>query len=59
MMTPELEPHRRIAEDLVAVYNSADADAATRLNELFHSTLDVEQIRNFIRAKLFNLPDTQ
>ena len=59
MMTPELEPHRRIAEDLVTVYNSADADAATRLNELFHSTLDVEQIRNLIRAKLFNLPDTQ
>ncbi len=58
-MTPELEQHWRIAEDLVAVYNSADVDAATRLNDLFHSAITVEQIRDFIRDKLFNLPDTQ
>ena len=56
---PELEQHRRIAEDLVAVYNSADPEAATRLNDLFHSALDIQQIRDFIRDKLFNLPDTQ
>ncbi len=56
---PELEQHRRIAEDLLAVYNSADADAATRLNDLFHSAINIEQIRDFIRDKLFNLPDTQ
>ena len=57
--SPELEHHRRIAADLVAVYNSADAAAATRLNDLFHSSLDVQQIRDFIRDKLFNVPDTQ
>ena len=56
---PELEQHRRIAEDLVAAYNSDDPVAVTRLNDLFHSTLNVEQIRDFIRDKLFNLPDTQ
>jgi hypothetical protein len=56
---PELEQHRRIAADLVAVYNSSNQEAATRLNDLFHSTLDVEQIHDFIRDKLFNLPDTQ
>ena len=56
---PELEPHRRIAEDLFAVYNSGDLEAATRLNDLFHSAISVEQIRDFIRDKLFNLPDTQ
>jgi hypothetical protein len=56
---PDLEQHRRIAEDLVAVYNAADLKAATRLNDLFHSALNVEQIRDFIRDKLFNLPDTQ
>lgn len=55
----ELEQHRRIAEELVAVYNAADVDAATRLNDLFHSALNVEQIRDFIRDKLCNLPDTQ
>ena len=43
--SPELEQHRRIAEDLVAVYNSADGAAATRLNDLFHTTLNIEQIR--------------
>src|SRR6266536_3224379 len=56
---PGLEQHRRIAEDLVAAYNSADPEAATRLNDLFHSALNLEQIRDFIRDKLFNLPDTQ
>jgi hypothetical protein len=55
----DLEQHRRIAEDLLAVYNSADVDAATRLNDLFHSALNIQQIRDFIRDKLFNLPDTQ
>ena len=55
----DLEQHRRIAEDLLAVYNSADAEAAARLNYLFHSELNVDQIRDFIRDKLFNLPDTE
>ena len=57
--SPDLEQHRRIAADLLAVYNSADSEAAARLNDLFHSTLNIEQIRDFIRDKLFNLPDTQ
>lgn len=54
-----LEPHRRLAEDLLAVYNSGDAAAATRLNDLFHSAFDIQQIRDFLRDKLFNFPDTQ
>ena len=58
-MKRELEQHRLIAKDLVAVYNSADQEAATRLNDIFHSALNIEQIRNFIRDKLFNLPDTE
>ena len=37
----------------------ADQEAATRLNDIFHSDLNTEQIRDFIRDKLFNLPDTQ
>ncbi|HEU4794647.1 MAG TPA: hypothetical protein VFT02_03395 [Pyrinomonadaceae bacterium] len=56
---PEIEQHRRIAEDLVAAYNSGEQDAARRLNELFHSAIDLEQIRDFVRDKLFNLPDTE
>jgi hypothetical protein len=56
--SPDLKQHHQIAEDLVAVYNSADIDAAARLNDLFHSSLDIQQIRDFIRDKLFNLPDT-
>ena len=55
----ELEQHRRIAEDLVRVYNSGDANAAARLNALFHSALNIDQIRDFIRDKLFNVPETQ
>jgi hypothetical protein len=55
----ELEQHRRIAEDLVRAYNSGDTDAAQRLNDLFHSALSIDQIRDFIRDKLFNPPDTQ
>jgi len=56
---PDLQQHHQIAEDLVAVYNSEDIDAAARLNDLFHSSLDIQQIRDFILDKLFNLPDTE
>jgi hypothetical protein len=56
---PDIEQHRRIAQDLLAVYNSADIEAATRLNDLFHSALNIRQIHDFIRDKLFNLSDTQ
>ena len=48
-----LEQHHRLAEDLVAAYNSADEDAITRLNDLFHSSLNIEQIRQFVRDKLY------
>ncbi|HEX2268738.1 MAG TPA: hypothetical protein VHH35_04365 [Pyrinomonadaceae bacterium] len=57
--SPDVEQHRRIAEDMLAVYNSADTAAATRLNDVFHSALDIQQIRDFIRDKLFNLPDIE
>ena len=50
-----LEQHNRLAEDLVIAYNSADAGAVTRLNDLFHSSLNVEQIRDFVRGKLMGL----
>src|SRR3569832_160949 len=59
IQAPALEQHQRLAEDLVAAYNSADPEAATRLNDLFHSAISIEQIRDFIRDKLYNLPDTQ
>ena len=55
----DLKQHQRIAEDLVAAYVSADADAAIRLNDLFHSSLDIQQIRDFIRDRLFHLPDAE
>jgi hypothetical protein len=54
-----LKQHEQIAADLVAAYNRADDQAATRLNDLFHSSQSLEQIRDFIRDKLFNLPDTE
>lgn len=59
VQSPDVEQHRRIAEDMLAVYNSADVAAAARLNAVFHSELNIQQIRDFIRDKLFNLPDTQ
>lgn len=59
LQAPDLEQHRLIAADLLAVYNSSDVEAATRLNDLFHSALDIQQIRDFIRDKLFNLPHTE
>lgn len=59
VQSPDVEHHRRIAEDMLAVYNSANAEAAARLNAVFHSELNIQQIRDFIRDKLFNLPDTQ
>lgn len=56
---PELQQHRQISEDLVAAYNSGDTEAAKRLNDLFHSDLNIQQTRDFIRDKLFNVPDTE
>jgi len=48
-----------LAADLVAAYNSADADAVARLNALFHSSLNAEQIRHFVRDKLMFLPGNE
>jgi Leucine Rich repeat len=54
-MSVNLDQHNRLAEDLVAAYNSADTDAVARLNDLFHSSLNAEQIRDFVRDKLMGL----
>src|SRR5262245_11863872 len=40
---PNLKQHAQIAEDLVAAYNNADEHAVGRLNDLFHSALDIER----------------
>lgn len=56
-LSADLQQHQRIAEDLVAAYNSADPSSISRLNDLFHSSLNVEQIRDFIRGKISSLPD--
>lgn len=47
-----LEQHEGLARDLVAVYRHDDAAAAERLNDLFHSALNTEQIRQFIKDRL-------
>jgi len=51
-----LDQHNRLAEDLVAAYNSADEGAVARLNKLFHSSISAEQIRHFVRDRLMFLP---
>lgn len=51
-----MNQHTRLAEDLVAAYNSSDADAVARLNKLFHSSINAEQIRHFVRDRLMFLP---
>lgn len=55
-MTVNLDQHTRLAEDLVTAYNSADAEAVARLNNLFHSSITAEQIRHFVRDRLMFLP---
>ena len=56
---PEIQQHDQIARDMVAVYRERDEAAAARLNDLFHSALDVDQIRRFLEDRLFHLPDGQ
>jgi hypothetical protein len=53
-----LEQHERIAADMVLVYRERDEAAARRLNDLFHSELDIDQIRRFIEDRLFWLPES-
>ena len=55
----DLAQHEQIAADMVRVYRERDEVAAARLNDLFHSALDVDQIRRFIEDRLFWLPDSQ
>lgn len=54
---PEVAQHDRMAHDMVAAYRNRDEAAATRLNELFHSAITVDQIRHFLEDRLFNRPD--
>ena len=56
---PEVEQQDRMARDMVAAYRQRDEAAATRLNDLFHSALDVDQIRRFIEDRLCHLPGGQ
>jgi len=51
-----LDHHNQLAEDLAAAYNSADEGAVARLNALFHSSINAEQIRHFVRDRLMFLP---
>jgi hypothetical protein len=54
--SPDAAQQEQIARDMVTAYRDRDEAAATRLNDLFHSSLNVEQIRDFIRQRLFPLP---
>ena len=56
MRSPEIAQHDRMAYDMVAAYRHGDEAAATRLNELFHSALSLDQIQHFIRDRLCNQP---
>jgi Leucine Rich Repeat (LRR) protein len=55
-MTANIDQHTRLAEDLVAAYNSSEAEAVARLNRLFHSSINADQIRHFVRDRLMFLP---
>ena len=54
---PDVAQQDGIARDMAAVWQRGDAAAAGRLNDLFHSSLDVDRIRHFIQDRLFHLPD--
>jgi hypothetical protein len=53
---PDVAQQEQIARDMVAAFHRGDEAAAARLNDLFHSAITVEQIRDFIRGRLFDLP---
>ena len=54
---PEIAQQDQLARDMVAAYHRRDEAAATRLNDLFHSALNADQIHDFLRDRLFHLPD--
>jgi hypothetical protein len=56
MTKSSLAQHNQLPVDLVAAYNSADVEAVARLNALFHSSINAEQIRHFVRDRLMFLP---
>src|SRR4249919_1414605 len=45
---PDVEQQDQIARDMVAAFHRGDEAAAARLNDLFHSAITVDQIRDFI-----------
>ena len=55
----DLRQHEQIAADMLLVYRTRDDAAAQRLNDLFHSALDVDQIRRFVEDRLAWLPDSR
>src|SRR5262249_54405419 len=57
LLAIDLEQHQRLARDLVTAYHSGDAEAVGRLNELFHSSYDWDQIRHFVERRLSKLSD--
>src|SRR5262249_10478290 len=59
MPAKDLEQHERLAQDLVTAYRTGDAEAVRRLNELFHSSLDWVQIRDFVERRLGALPGAE
>jgi hypothetical protein len=54
---PEVARQDALARDLDAVWHRRDEAAATRLNDRFHSRLDVDGIRHFVEDRLSQLPD--
>ena len=57
LASPEIRQQDQIAHDMVAAYHQRDESAASRLNELFHSAITIDQIQQFLRDRLFHLPD--
>jgi hypothetical protein len=57
LVRPEIAQQDAIARDMAAVWHRGDEAAASRLNDLFHSALTVDQIRDFLRNRLVHLPD--
>jgi len=56
LQSPAFAQHDRMAHDMVAAYRDRDEAAAARLNDLFHSSITIEQIQHFIQDRLCNRP---
>ena len=55
LASPEVQQQDQIARDMVAAYRTGDQEAVRRLNDLFHSALDVDQIRRSIEERLSHI----